>query len=143
MWRGKTNILFLLPSCKKHIKRVGNDIDHFFRQCACAKYSTVYQEWYIANARHNIRMSFIIFPSILVYNCNDNTVFLVSCVHDFFFISLWNRKNAPTRFDQVYIHYLYNVVCQITMSHLMMNVHTCVTDNTTYTILYVRSLCLI
>jgi transcriptional/translational regulatory protein YebC/TACO1 len=27
------------------------------------------------------------------------------------------------------------------MSDLMMNVHTCVTDNTTYTMLYVQSLC--
>jgi hypothetical protein len=28
------------------------------------------------------------------------------------------------------------------MSDLMMNVHTCVTDNTTYAMLYVRSICL-
>ena len=27
------------------------------------------------------------------------------------------------------------------MSNLMMNIHTCVTDNTTNTLLYVRSLC--
>jgi len=27
------------------------------------------------------------------------------------------------------------------MSDLMMNVHTCVTDNTTYTMVYVRSPC--
>jgi hypothetical protein len=31
-------------------------------------------------------------------------------------------------------HYLHHVVCQITMSDLM------ITDNTTYTLLYVRSL---
>jgi hypothetical protein len=33
-------------------------------------------------------------------------------------------------------------VCDITMSNVMLNVHTCVTDKTTYTMLYVRSLCL-
>ena len=38
-------------------------------------------------------------------------------------------------------HYLHHCVCEITMSDLMMNVHTCVTDNTTYTMLYVGSLC--
>ena len=38
-------------------------------------------------------------------------------------------------------HYLHHVVCQITMSDLTMNIHTCVTDNTTNTLLYVRSLC--
>jgi hypothetical protein len=32
-------------------------------------------------------------------------------------------------------------VCHITMSDLMMNVHTCVTDNVTDTMLYGRSLC--
>ena len=36
-------------------------------------------------------------------------------------------------------HYL-NVVCHITMSYLLMNVHTSVTTNTTYILLYVRSL---
>jgi len=35
-----------------------------------------------ANERHQIKMYFIIFRSILVYNCNDNTVFLVFCVRD-------------------------------------------------------------
>ena len=39
-------------------------------------------------------------------------------------------------------HYLHHVVCQINMSDLMMNVHTYVTDNTTYTCcmsdLYIR-----
>ena len=35
-----------------------------------------------------------------------------------------------------------HVVCQINMSDLMMNVQTCVTDNTSYTMLYVRSVCL-
>jgi len=29
--------------------------------------------------------------------------------------------------------YLHYVVCQINMSELMMNVHTCSTDNSTYT----------
>ena len=57
------------------------------------------------------------------------------------FISFSNRKNAPIRFDQVYIHYLHNGVCQISMSDLMMNVHTCVTDNTTGTMLFVRPIC--
>ena len=37
-------------------------------------------------------------------------------------------------------HYL-NVVSHMTMSDLMMNVHTYVTNNTTYTMLYVSSLC--
>jgi len=35
---------------------------------------------------------------------------------------------------------LHHVVCQINMSDLMLNVHTCVTDNTTYTLVYVISL---
>ena len=35
-------------------------------------------------------------------------------------------------------HYLHTPLCQITMSDLFMNVDTCVTDNTTYTMLYVR-----
>jgi len=34
-------------------------------------------------------------------------------------------------------------VCQINMSDLMMNAQTCVTDNTSYTMFYVRSVCLI
>jgi hypothetical protein len=58
-------------------------------------------------------------------------------------ILLSNRKNAPNIFDQVYIHYLHNGVCQIGMSDLMMNAHTWITHSTTYTILYVRSVCLI
>jgi hypothetical protein len=33
----------------------------------------------------------------------------------------------------------HHVLCQITMSDLMMNVHTSGTDNTSYTMLYVRS----
>jgi hypothetical protein len=37
-------------------------------------------------------------------------------------------------------HYLHHVVCQITMSDLMMNVHTCFTDDTTYTMVYVTLL---
>jgi len=36
-----------------------------------------------------------------------------------------------------------HVVCQIIMSDFMMNVQTCVADNTNYTMCYVRSLCLI
>jgi len=36
---------------------------------------------------------------------------------------------------------LHHGVCQIIVSDLKMNVHTYVTDNTTYTMLYVRSLC--
>ena len=40
-----------------------------------------------------------------------------------------------------WLHYWHHVVCQITMSDVMMNVHTCVTDNTIYTMLCVRSLC--
>jgi hypothetical protein len=40
-------------------------------------------------------------------------------------------------------HYLHYVLCQINMSDLMMNVQTCVTDNTTNTLLYVRSVYLI
>ena len=79
----------------------------------------------------------------MVYNCNDNIVFLVSCVHEFFVISFSNRKHAPIRFDQVCIHYLHNGVCQIAMSDLMKNAHTCVTVSNTYTMLYVRSVCLI
>ena len=35
----------------------------------------------------------------------------------------------------------HHVLYQITMSDLMMNVHTSGTDNTIYTILYVRSIC--
>jgi hypothetical protein len=35
-------------------------------------------------------------------------------------------------------HYQNHVVCQINMSDLMMNVNTCLTDNTTYVMLYVR-----
>ena len=35
-----------------------------------------------------------------------------------------------------------HVVCHINMSDLMMNVQTCVTDNTYYTMLDVKSVCL-
>ena len=38
-------------------------------------------------------------------------------------------------------HYLHHVVCQINMSDIMMNVHIYVTDNTTQTMVYVRTLC--
>ena len=37
----------------------------------------------------------------------------------------------------------HQVACQINMSVLMMHVHTCFTDNTIYTMLYVRSVFLI
>ena len=40
-------------------------------------------------------------------------------------------------------HYLHHGVWQITRADLLMNVHTCVTDKTAYTMLYVRPLCLI
>ena len=36
---------------------------------------------------------------------------------------------------------IYHVVCQINMSDLMMNTQTCATDNTTYIMLYFRSIC--
>jgi hypothetical protein len=32
-----------------------------------------------------------------------------------------------------------NTTCHITMTDLMMNVHTCFTDDTSYTMVYVRS----
>jgi len=38
-------------------------------------------------------------------------------------------------------HYLHQGVWKITMSDLMMNGHTCVTENTTYTMLDGGSLC--
>jgi len=38
-------------------------------------------------------------------------------------------------------HYLHHDVCQITTLDIMMNVNTCATDNTSYTMVYVRSLC--
>jgi hypothetical protein len=34
-------------------------------------------------------------------------------------------------------------ICKIIMSYLLMNEHTCVTDTTSYTMLYVRYQCLI
>ena len=34
----------------------------------------------------------------------------------------------------------YTMLCQISISDLMMNVHICFTDNTTYTMFYVRSI---
>jgi hypothetical protein len=37
-------------------------------------------------------------------------------------------------------HFLPHVVCQIIMSDLMINIQTCVTEITTYTMLYVRSI---
>jgi hypothetical protein len=37
----------------------------------------------------------------------------------------------------------YTMLCQISISDLMMNEHTCFTDNTTYTMFYVRSIDLI
>jgi hypothetical protein len=40
-------------------------------------------------------------------------------------------------------HYLHYVVCQITMSDLIVNAHTCFTDSTIYTLVHVRSICLI
>ena len=40
-------------------------------------------------------------------------------------------------------HYLHYVVCQIIMSDLIVNAHTCFTDSTTYTLVHVRSICLI
>ena len=36
---------------------------------------------------------------------------------------------------------IYHVVCQTNMSDLMMNIQTRATDNTTYTMLYFRSIC--
>jgi hypothetical protein len=38
-------------------------------------------------------------------------------------------------------YYLHHCVCQISMSDLMMNIYTCVTAKTTYTMLYARSVC--
>jgi hypothetical protein len=35
----------------------------------------------------------------------------------------------------------YTMLCQISISDLMMNVHTCFTDNTTYTMFYVITWC--
>ena len=58
------------------------------------------------------------------------------------YLIIKQNKNAPNRFDQVYIHYLHYGVCQISMSDLIMNVHKCVTHGTTYTMLYVRLVCL-
>jgi len=53
-------------------------------------------------------------------------------------IILWHNMSVSFSNDVI-----YHVVCQINMSDLMMNVHKCVTDYTTYTMFYVRSLCLI
>ena len=38
-------------------------------------------------------------------------------------------------------HYIHHVVCQTTLSDLAMNAHTYVTDDTTYTMVYIRTLC--
>ena len=64
---------------------------------------------------------------------------------------LYCDRNPPTLRTtsdlMMYVHtcywkqYLHYGVCQISMSELMMNIHTFGTDNTTYTMLYVRSLC--
>ena len=40
-------------------------------------------------------------------------------------------------------HYLHHGICQITMQDIIINVHTCFTDSTTYAMLYIRSLCLV
>ena len=47
---------------------------------------------------------------------------------------------ANTTYPDLYVR--FHGEYQITMSDLMMNVHTCVTDDTTYTMFYVRPLCL-
>jgi hypothetical protein len=49
------------------------------------------------------------------------------------------RFNDKCTHKWYWLHYLHHVLCQITMSDLMMNVHTSGTDNTSYTMLYVRS----
>jgi hypothetical protein len=72
---------------------------------------------YIANERHEIKMHLIIFRSILVYICSDNTVFLVFCVHENYLSHFQTEKMHQIDF----IQYAY----------------------TTYTMVYVRSVCLI
>jgi hypothetical protein len=51
------------------------------------------------------------------------------------------RFNDECKHLCYWYHYLHHVVYQISMSDLTMNIHTCVTINTTYTMLYVGSLC--
>ena len=53
----------------------------------------------------------------------------------------YDKFNDECTYMFYWWHYLHHVVCQITMSDVMMNVHTCLTDSITYIILYVRSLC--
>ena len=49
-------------------------------------------------------------------------------------ISYYEHSMSVSFTNDVICH----VVCQINMSDLMMNIQTCATDNTTYTMLYFR-----
>ena len=53
------------------------------------------------------------------------------------------RFNNECKHMSFWTQYLHHIVCQINMSDLMMNVHTCVSDSTTYTMAYVRCVCVI
>ena len=53
------------------------------------------------------------------------------------------RFNGECTHVYYWYHYLHHGVSQIILSDLIMNLHTCVTDNTTYTMFYSRSLWLI
>jgi hypothetical protein len=69
-----------------------------------------------------------------------------------FFIFLWCHFISPCYMPDHYVwfidecthkwywwHYIYHVIYQITMSDLMMHVHTCFADNTIYTMWYMCS----
>ena len=67
------------------------------------------------------------------------------------FLSIWfvllSQMNFQIKSFTSFLYFsgttsFHHVRCQITMSDVKMNTHTYFTDNTTYTMVYVRSLCL-
>jgi hypothetical protein len=142
-WRMYTHVLLIpliTPCCMS---------DHYARynhQCTHMCYWKHYQNHVVCQ----INMSDLMMN---VNTClTDNTTYVMLYVRYthvvlITLLTLWCMSNHYPWFNDecthifYWVHYLHHGVYHISVSDLMVNVHTCITDITTYTMVYLRSFC--
>ena len=127
---------------------------HYYLSSKCFfLFRLVYFLKWISNSNHWPLFIFLWYHLISLCYMSDHYVwFNVACTHMFtddttytmvYCISLCQMQWLTHTHTHIsyWKHYFNHVVCHITMTDLMMNVHTCFTDDTTYIMLYLRSIC--
>jgi hypothetical protein len=119
-------------TCRRHFKIININIQlwiwMFISWSSIKHYVSFYLVWFIVPNE---------FPNQIIH-----LFFIFLCCH---FISpcympdhyVWFNDECTHKW--YWWHYIYHVIYQITMSDLMMHVHTCFADNTIYTMWYMCS----